>query len=146
MYVQATGSELCRWKQSLASVSRVSRKPGQQGGRPGATRHWSLQVAATVASAEDRRFSHLVVSDSLRPPCMTAQQASLSITSSQILLKLMSIKSVIPPSSHPAIPFSSCLQPCSASGFFPMSQFFTSGGQSNGASASSSVLPMNIQS
>ena len=41
------------------------------------------------------------------------------------------------------VPFSSCLQSFPASGSFPMSQFFTSGGQSIGASAS--VLPMNIQ-
>ena len=40
---------------------------------------------------------------------------------------------------------SSCLQPFPASGSFPMSQFFASGGQSIGASASPSVLPMNIQ-
>ena len=51
---------------------------------------------------------------------------------------------------HPAIsssvvPFSSCLQSCPASGSFPMSQFFRSGGQSIGASTSASVLPMNIQ-
>ena len=51
---------------------------------------------------------------------------------------------------HPAIsssviPFSSCLQSFSASGSFPMSQFFASGGQSIGASASGSVLPMNVQ-
>ena len=41
--------------------------------------------------------------------------------------------------------FSSCPQSLPASGSFPMSQFFTSGGQSIGASASASVLPMNIQ-
>ena len=41
------------------------------------------------------------------------------------------------------IPF--CLQSSSAPGSFPMSQFFASGGQSIGASASASVLPMNIQ-
>jgi len=40
---------------------------------------------------------------------------------------------------------SSCLQSFPASGSFPMSQFFTSGGQSIGVSASASVLPMNIQ-
>ena len=43
------------------------------------------------------------------------------------------------------IPFSSRLQSFPASGSFPMSQFFTSGGQSIGASASASVLPVNIQ-
>ena len=42
-------------------------------------------------------------------------------------------------------PFSSCPQSLPASGSFPMSQFFPSGGQSIGASASASVLPMNIQ-
>ena len=47
--------------------------------------------------------------------------------------------------SHPVIPFSSRLQSLPASGSFPMSQFFASGGQSIGASASASVLPMNIQ-
>ena len=51
---------------------------------------------------------------------------------------------------HPTIlssvlSFSSCLQSFPASGSFPMSQLFTSGGQSVGASASASVLPMNIQ-
>ena len=45
--------------------------------------------------------------------------------------------------SHPLIPFSSCLQSFPASGSFPISQFFASGGQSIGASAS--VLPVNIQ-
>ena len=52
--------------------------------------------------------------------------------------------------SHPTlsssvVPFSSCLQSCPTSGSFPMSQLFTSGGQSIGASASASILPMNIQ-
>ena len=51
---------------------------------------------------------------------------------------------------HPTIsssvgPFSSCLQSFPASGTFPMSQFFASGGQSFGVSASASVLPMNIK-
>ena len=47
--------------------------------------------------------------------------------------------------SHPVVPFSSCLQTFQASGSFPMSQFFASGGQSIGVSASPSVPPMNIQ-
>ena len=51
---------------------------------------------------------------------------------------------------HPTIstsvfPFSSCFQSFPASGSFPMRQFFASGGQSMGVSASASVLPMNIQ-
>ena len=47
--------------------------------------------------------------------------------------------------SHPIIPFTSCLQSFPASGSSPVSQFFTSGGQRIGVSASTSVLPMNIQ-
>ena len=43
------------------------------------------------------------------------------------------------------IPFSSCLQSFPASGSFPVNQFFSSGEQSIGVSASASVLPMNIQ-
>ena len=50
-----------------------------------------------------------------------------------------------PTISSSVIPFSSCLQSLPASGSFPMSQFFTSGGQSTGASASASRLPMNTQ-
>ena len=46
---------------------------------------------------------------------------------------------------HPLIPFSSCLQSFPASGSFPMSQFFASGSQSIGVSASTSVPPMNTQ-
>ena len=50
-----------------------------------------------------------------------------------------------PTISSSAVPFSSCLQSFPASGSFLISQFFASGGQSTGASASASVLPMIIQ-
>ena len=50
-----------------------------------------------------------------------------------------------PTISFSVIPFSSCLQSFPTSGSFPMSQFFASGGQSIGVSASASVLPMYIQ-
>ena len=91
------------------------------------------------------QFSCSVVSDSLRPhgrqhagpPCPSPTSG---------------VHSNSRPSSrwwHPAIsfsvPFSSCPQSLPASESFPMSQLFTWGGQSIGASASASVLPMNIQ-
>ena len=58
----------------------------------------------------------------------------------------MSIKSVSHPTiSSSVIPFSSCLQSFPASGSFQMSKLFTSGCQSIGVSASTSVLPMNTQ-
>ena len=74
-----------------------------------------------------------------------AHQASLSIINSWSLLKLMSIMSrwCHPTISSSVIPFSSCLQPFLTSGSFLMSQFFASGGQSIGISAS--FLPMNIK-
>ena len=73
-----------------------------------------------------------------------ACQASLSITNSWSLLKFMSIESVML-SNHLILCHPFLLLPLSfpASGSFPMSQFFTSGGQRIAASAS--VLPMNTQ-
>ena len=50
-----------------------------------------------------------------------------------------------PTISSSVVPFSSCLQSFPASGSFPISQLFASGGQSIGVSASISVLPMHIQ-
>ena len=50
-----------------------------------------------------------------------------------------------PTISFSVVAFSSCPQSFQASGSFPMTQFFTSGGQRIGASGSASVLPMNIQ-
>ena len=77
-------------------------------------------------------------------PWTAARQASLSITISRSSLRLTSIESVMP-SSHLILcaPFSSCPQSFPGSVSFPMSQFFTSRGQSIGASAS--VLPVKIQ-
>ena len=75
-----------------------------------------------------------------------ACQASLSITNSQSLLKLISIESVMP-SNHLILGHRLLLPPQSfpASGSFLVGLFFTSGGQTIGVSASTSVLPMNIQ-
>jgi len=50
-----------------------------------------------------------------------------------------------PTISSSVVPFSSCLQSFPASGSFPMSWLFTSGGQSIGAAASASALPVNTQ-
>ena len=92
------------------------------------------------------QFSLSVVSDSLqprglqhpRPPCPSPTPRAYS--NSCPLSRWC----------HPTIsssvdPCSSCLQSFPASGSFQMSQFFTSGGQTIGVSASASVLPMDIQ-
>ena len=75
-----------------------------------------------------------------------AHHASLSSTIFRRLLRFMSIESVMP-SNHLILchPFSSCLQFFPGSGSLSVSWLFTSGGQSNGVSASVSVLPVNIQ-
>ena len=92
------------------------------------------------------QFSLSVMSDSLRPhglqharlPCPSpaAGDYSDSWPSSWWCHPIISSS---------VIPFSSCLQSFPASGSCPMSQFFTSGGQSIGVSASASDLPMNAQ-
>ena len=79
-------------------------------------------------------------------PWTIARQASLSITNSQSLPKLMSIESVMP-SNHLILCRPLLLLPSIFPNIrsFQMSQLFESGGQSIGASASTSVLPMNTQ-
>ena len=79
-------------------------------------------------------------------PWTTSGQASLSITTPGVYQNSCSSSRWCHPDiSSSVIPFSSCIQCFPASGSLPMSQFFTSGGQNIGASASASVLPVNIQ-
>ena len=98
-----------------------------------------------VKKGSSVQFSHSVVSDSLwthelqhaRPPCPSPTPRVHSN-----LCPLVS--DAIQPSSS-VFAFSSCPQSFPASRPFQMSHFFTSGGQSIGASASASVLPMTTQ-
>ena len=110
---------------------------------------WSLVACVSLLSREAGLlllFSHSVVSNSLRPHGL--QHASLPCPSPSPRVCSNSCPSSWwwhPTISSSVLPFSSCPQSLPASECFPMSQFFTSGGQSIGASASASVLPMNIQ-
>ena len=71
----------------------------------------------------------------------------LSLSPWMSLFKLISIESVIHPTILSSVaPFSSCPQSLPVSGSFRMNRLFASGGQSIGASASISILPMIIQS
>ena len=103
-------------------------------------------ITHRISQFSSVQFSRSVVSDSLRPhesqharplcpsptprvypnSCLLSQLCHLAISSS-------------------VIPFSSCPQSLPASGSCQMSQLFSSGGQSTGVSASTSVLPMNTQ-
>ena len=112
--------------------SRIRSKNGSQ--------LWSIKLLSSV------QFSHSAVSDSLwshephhaRPPCPSptprVYQNSCPLS-----------HWCHPTISSSVFPFSSHLQYFPAPGSFPMSQFFTSGGQSTGTSTSASVLLMNIQ-
>ena len=99
---------------------------------------------STTLCISSVQFSRSGMSNSVTPRT-AAHQASLSITNSRTLLKLMSIESVIHPTiSSSVVPFSH-LQSFPASRSFPMSQLFAWGHQRIRVSASASVPPMNIQ-
>ena len=79
-------------------------------------------------------------------PWTAAHEASLSLTISWVCSNLCPLNQWCHPTiSSSVLPFSSCPQSFPASGSFLMSWLFSSGGQSIRASASASVLPMNIQ-
>ena len=111
---------------------------------------WTLWEKARVGWFERITFSSVQFSCSVVFNSATlwtaAHQASLSITNSRSLLKLMSIESVMP-SSHLILCCPLLLPPSIFPSItvFPMSQFFALGGQSIRVSASASVLPMNTQ-
>ena len=135
---EASGAAL--WRLELQSEKTRARPPhavpvsesnwAKHKGKKDSVR--SVQSLSCVGSLQPHRLQHA------RPPCPSAtpRAYSNSCVSSQC--------------HHPAIsssvtPFSSCPPSIPASGSFPMSQLFTSGGQSIGASALASILPMNIQ-
>ena len=92
------------------------------------------------------QFSHSVMSNSLWPHGLQhARLPCSSPTPGACSNSCPFSRRCHPTISSSVVPFSSCLQSFLASGSFPMSQSFASGGQSIGASASASVLPMNIQ-
>ena len=103
-------------------------------------------VTAYLPGTFSVQFSQLSHVQLFATPWTAARQASLSITNSWSLLRLMSIRQWCHPTiSSSVVPFSSWLQSFPASGSFPMSWFFESGGHNIGASALASFHPMNIQ-
>ena len=91
------------------------------------------------------QFSHSVISDSLQPHGLQHSRSPCPAPTPRVYSNLGPLSQWWHPAiSSSVIPFSFHLQSFPASGSFPMSQFL-SGGQSIGVSASSSVLPMNIQ-
>ena len=92
------------------------------------------------------QFSCSVVSNSLRLHRLQHARPCCPSSTSRAYSNSCSLSRCCHPTiSSSVIPVSYCLQSFLASGSFPMSQFFTSSGQSIGVSASTSVLPVNIQ-
>ena len=90
-------------------------------------------------------FSHKVMSDSLRPHELQLSRIPCPSLSPWVCSNSCPLRQWCHPTISSSVSsFLSCPQSFPASGSFLMSQFFTSGGQSIGASASASVLPMNI--
>ena len=95
---------------------------------------------------ESVQFSHSVMSNSLRPHGLQHARPPCPSPTPGVYSSSCPLSQWCHPTiSSPVIPFSSHLQSFPASGSFQMNQLFTAGGQSIGASASTSVLPMNIQ-
>ena len=125
-------------------VRELSQYPRQE------VKTWISTRDAGIKQPQDsvqRKFSSVTQScPTLCNPMTAVQQASLSITNSWNLLKLMSIESVMQ-CNHLIL----CRPLLLLSSIFPsikvilMSQFFASGGENIGVSASATVLPMNIQ-
>ena len=92
------------------------------------------------------QFSRSVMSDSLRPHEPQHARPACPSPTPGVHPNPCSLSCWCHPTiSCSVVPFSSCPQSFPASGSFPMSQLFTSDGQSIGVSASTSVLPMNTQ-
>ena len=102
-------------------------------------------LSSILLAISSVHFSHSVMSDSAVHWLQHTRLPRPSPTPRACSNSWPSIRWCHPTISFSVIPFSSCLQSFPASGSFPMSQFFTSGGQNIGVSASASVLPMNIQ-
>ena len=128
------------------SVFLLRRERCWRGNHRGKNCEHTARRCLAARKGERPQFSHSVMSNFLwshglqhtRLPCPspTPRACSNSCLSSQWYH---------PTISSSVIPFSSCLQSFPASGSFQISQFFSSGGQSIGASASASVLSMNFQ-
>ena len=104
---------------------------------------WETRDAPLFTSVQ---FSRSVVSDSLQPHGLQHARPSCPLPTSRVYSNSCPLSQWCHPTiPSSVIPFSSCLQSFPASGSFPMSQFFLSGGENTGVSASTPVLPMNIQ-
>ena len=113
-----------------------------------AERHWKLKHIERlydVHGFSSEQFSHWVVSSSFRPHGLQHTRLPCPSPAPGVYSNSCPLSRWCHPAISSSVPFSSRLQSFPASGTFPVSQFFISGGQSIEVSASTSVFPMNIQ-
>ena len=138
-------------KEALGGKGKIERERERERGKKeyedhstgGSVTSWDSRKHSFTQSVQ---FSHSVMSDYLQPhglqharlPCLSPAPWACSNS-------CLSSRWCSPAISSSVVPFFSCLQSFPASGSFPVSQFFASGGQSIGVSASASVFPMNTQ-
>ena len=109
----------------------------------GITEFYNLHLLVILQFSQ---FSHSIVYDSLRPHGPQHARSPCPTPTPDVYSNSCPLSQWCHPTiSSSVIPFSSHLQSFPASGPFQTSQFFTSGGQNIGISASASVLPMDIQ-
>ena len=127
---------MCRWMEEIQSWVRLG---------PGPESPWSPANGEGLFP-EWVQFSCSVMSDSLQPHGLQHARLPCPSPTPGVYSNSCPLSRWCHPIiSSSVIPFSSCHQSFPASGSFQMNQLFASGSQSIGASASASVLPMNIQ-
>ena len=108
--------------------------------------HMHSYTYISFSNISSVHFSCSVMSDSLWPHGLQYARPPCPSPTSEVYSNSCPLSGWCHPTiSSSVVPFASCLQSLPASGSFPMSQFFASGGQSIGVSATASVLPVNIQ-
>ena len=137
-------TEIQRWS-NMEEKERVALVLCQSKGEDSRLAPWELclPLPTPVSSVQ---FSLSLVSNSLRPHGLQHARLPCPSPTPRVWSNSCPLSWWCHPAiSSPVVPFSSHLQSFPASGSFPVTQFFASGGQSIGASASASVLPMNTQ-
>ena len=152
-------ANLARWKKKMAVTSQSVHQKFNKWAHSShvnvswsiwwaqkASRAWNVCGRASRYSFASVQFSHSVVSDSLQPHELQHARPRCPSPTPEVHPNPCPLcRWCHPTTSSSVVPSSSCPQSFPASGSFQISQLFASGGQSIGASASASLLPMNIQ-
>ena len=138
---------------NTGSIPGSGRSPGEGNGNPlqcsclkNSMDRGAWQATVHAVPKNSVQFSHSVVSDSLQRHGLQHTRLPCPSPPPRVCSNSCPLSQWCHPNiSYPVVPFSSGPQSFPASGCFPMSRLFISGGQNIRASASASALPMNIQ-